>query len=83
MAWLDETWGQSGALKHTLHLKLHFIGRIPVAWNQTYWDIQDQLYWSPHYLGLKSIPQKLWLRTADHIAATRLCIDCWKGYWHS
>lgn len=30
------------------------------GWTDRYWDILDQLYWSPQYLGLKSIPQSQW-----------------------
>jgi len=31
-----------------------------MAWNNKYWDIMDQLYWSPQYLGIRSIPKKHW-----------------------
>jgi hypothetical protein len=26
-----------------------------MTWNLKYWDILDQLYWSPKYIGLRSI----------------------------
>jgi hypothetical protein len=31
-----------------------------MSWNSKYWDILDQLYWWPRYLGLRSISQKNW-----------------------
>lgn len=31
-----------------------------MSWINKYWDIVDHFYWAPHYLGLKSIPRKLW-----------------------
>lgn len=27
------------------------------TWNQKYWDIADQFYWAPQYIGMKSIPR--------------------------
>ncbi len=33
-----------------------------MTWNQKYWDALDQLYWTPKYLGLSSIPQRKWRR---------------------
>lgn len=30
------------------------------SWNRKYWDIVDQYYWAPQYIGMKSIPQRLW-----------------------
>lgn len=33
-----------------------------MTWNSKYWDILDQLYWSPKYLGLRSISQKHWIK---------------------
>ena len=31
-----------------------------MAWNTKYWDVVDQLYWSPKYLGLRSINKRHW-----------------------
>ena len=31
-----------------------------MTWNRKYWDILDQLYWTPKYLGLSSISKKKW-----------------------
>jgi hypothetical protein len=33
-------------------------------WSLKYWDMHNQFYWAPHYLGLKSIPKK-------HIASNK------------
>lgn len=30
------------------------------TWNTKYWDIMEQIYWSPKYIGLRSIPQSTW-----------------------
>lgn len=32
----------------------------PRGWNEKYWDIISDLYWTPRYLGLKSIPRTRW-----------------------
>ena len=31
-----------------------------MKWNSKYWDIVDDFYWVPNYLGLKSIGRKKW-----------------------
>ena len=31
-----------------------------MKWNLKYWDIADDFYWVPNYLGLKSIGRKKW-----------------------
>lgn len=31
-----------------------------MTWNDKYWDILDQLYWSPGYVGMRSISQQQW-----------------------
>ena len=33
-----------------------------MTWNAKYWDIIEQLYWSPRYTGLGSISQKHWVK---------------------
>lgn len=38
------------------------------GWISTYWDTLDQLYWSPQYLGLKSIPQHDWVVNGDSVS---------------
>lgn len=32
-----------------------------MSWTDNYWDIVNEFYWVPSYLGLKSIPQKHWV----------------------
>jgi len=34
-----------------------------VGWNEEYWDTLDQLYWTPKYLGFRSIPKDTWRRS--------------------
>ncbi|OJH07371.1 MAG: hypothetical protein AOY29_03750 [Alcanivorax borkumensis] len=31
-----------------------------MTWSEGYWDIINELYWVPSYLGLKSIPKRHW-----------------------
>lgn len=37
-------------------------------WTEKYWDALEQLYWTPKYLGLKSIPQRHWQVTRDRVS---------------
>jgi hypothetical protein len=37
------------------------------AWHRKYWDIVDQFYWWPRYIGLRSISQKHWIKKDDLI----------------
>lgn len=39
-----------------------------MAWNTKYWDILDQLYWSPRYSGFRSISQSHWHRVDGRIS---------------
>jgi hypothetical protein len=39
-----------------------------MSWTETYWDLLDRLYWSPQYLGLKSIPQTEWTIEGDKVS---------------
>ncbi len=39
-----------------------------MSWTDKYWDLVDQLYWSPQYLGLKSIPRRLWTEDEDRVS---------------
>lgn len=39
-----------------------------MSWSDSYWDILNELYWVPSYLGLKSIPQRHWTIEADKVA---------------
>lgn len=40
----------------------------PREWNAKYWDIIDDLYWNPKYLGLKSIPRKKWQISGERVS---------------
>jgi ribosomal protein S17E len=31
-----------------------------MVWTSKYWDIVEQLYWTPRYVGMNSIPRKHW-----------------------
>ena len=37
-------------------------------WSKKYWDIADQFYWAPQYIGMKSIPQRLWQIDGDMVS---------------
>lgn len=38
-----------------------------MAWNDKYWDIISNLYWTPRYLGLKSISRERWHVEGDRV----------------
>lgn len=38
-----------------------------MPWNKMYWDIVDQFYWTPGFVGLTSIPQRLWTREGEFV----------------
>lgn len=38
-----------------------------LTWKDKYWDIVDQFYWWPRYLGMRSISQKHWIKKDDLI----------------
>ena len=37
-------------------------------WSSKYWDIVRQLYWTPKYLGLKSIKKEHWITEGDRVS---------------
>jgi hypothetical protein len=39
-----------------------------MAWNDKYWDIIGNFYWTPRYLGLKSIAQDKWRTDGDRVS---------------
>jgi hypothetical protein len=45
-----------------------------MAWNDKYWDIISNLYWTPRYLGLKSIPQDKWRIDGDRVSIPKALI---------
>ena len=38
-----------------------------MSWNQKYWDILANIYWTPRYVGLESIPRKKCTTSQSHI----------------
>jgi hypothetical protein len=45
-----------------------------MAWNDKYWDIISNLYWTPRYLGLKSIGQDKWRMDGDRVSIPKALI---------
>jgi hypothetical protein len=45
-----------------------------MAWNDKYWDIISNLYWTPRYLGLKSIGQDKWRIDGDRVSIPKALI---------
>ncbi len=39
-----------------------------MAWNAKYWDILSNLYWTPRYLGLKSVPRSKCIVDGDQVS---------------
>lgn len=37
-------------------------------WTQTYWDIVDDFYWSPKYLGLDSVAKQHWVENGEFVS---------------
>lgn len=50
-------------------------------WTTKYWDTIDQLYWDPIYLGLKSIPKKLWRVTENEVILPKDSINLKSGLY--
>lgn len=42
-----------------------------MPWTDAYWDIISNLYWTPRYLGLKSIPRDKWRADGDWVSVPR------------
>src|SRR6056297_849245 len=38
-----------------------------MSWTDHYWEAVNEFYWVPSYLGLKSIPRKLWAVHDDRV----------------
>ena len=38
-----------------------------MSWNQKYWDMLANIYWTRRYMGLESIPRKKWTTSKNHI----------------
>lgn len=46
-----------------------------MPWNDKYWDMIGNIYWTPRFLGLKSIPQKTWRMGEEVISIPRDCVE--------
>ncbi|MDF1718697.1 MAG: hypothetical protein P1U75_18820 [Antarcticimicrobium sp.] len=42
-----------------------------MSWTNKYWDAVEQLYWTPKYLGLKSISKKYWEVSGDRVSVPK------------
>lgn len=40
-------------------------------WNRKYWDLAEQFYWAPQYVGMRSIPQRMWKVEGDLVSVPR------------
>jgi hypothetical protein len=38
------------------------------TWNRKYWDAVEQIYWSPKYIGFRSIPHRLWEVSEERVS---------------
>src|SRR5581483_3977673 len=54
-------------------------GRRQMAWIDKYWDILNNLYWMPRYLGLKSISRDKWRMDGDRISVPRELVQISNG----
>lgn len=45
------------------------------SWNHKYWDMTDQFYWNPKYVGMRSISQSLWKIDDDRISVPRSLVN--------
>jgi hypothetical protein len=46
-----------------------------MRWTEKYWDALEQLYWSPSYLGLKSIPKSQWDVTEERVSVPKSMVN--------
>lgn len=46
-----------------------------MPWNDKYWDMIGNIYWTPRFLGLKSIPQRAWQVGEELISIPRDCVQ--------
>lgn len=52
-----------------------------MGWDEKYWDALAQLYWTPKYLGLKSIPRSKWETGGGQVAiSSELVAACGSLY---
>jgi hypothetical protein len=50
-----------------------------MTWNSKYWDILNNLYWTPRYLGFKSISRDDWTIDGDRISIPKELIQTSTG----
>ena len=50
-----------------------------MAWNDKYWDILSNFYWTPRYLGLKSISRKNWRIDDEWISIPKALVETANG----
>jgi 5-methylcytosine-specific restriction endonuclease McrA len=50
-------------------------GPLRMSWERKYWDIVDNLYWAPSYLGLEGIPQKDWVTDGEMVCVPRSLVN--------
>jgi|LFEF01.1.fsa_nt_gb hypothetical protein len=43
----------------------------PATWNRKYCDLAEQFFWAPQYIGMRSIPQRLWQTDGDRVSVPR------------
>jgi hypothetical protein len=58
-------------------------GTVQMAWNDKYWDIISNLYWTPRYLGLKSIARDKWEIEGDRVSIPKALIANTSGPLYS
>ena len=46
-----------------------------MAWNQKYWDILNQIYWTPNYMGLESIDEEKLKRHDQYICIPKQLVN--------
>src|SRR6202022_617341 len=46
-------------------------GGFLMGWNEQYWEVVSNFYWTPRYLGFKSIPRKKWFIDDQKISIPR------------
>lgn len=47
----------------------------PATWNLKYWDLAEQFFWAPQYIGMRSIPQRLWRTDGDSVSVPRELVN--------
>ncbi len=53
-----------------------------VSWNSKYWDLITQLYWTPNYLGLNSIPKSNWEVEGEFVRIPKSSLNLNSGIYN-